>query len=173
MKQSQIDDILSFSKSNLLQLVPTAKNDRLHVSDYFTSNMCEYKFHGVIAPKPKYSNWYHVVSSLSSKLSDTKKRARNHNFECNIDLHYLAELWIDEKGLCNDSKLPMSFEAGSQSDKNPFSCSIDRIDNAMGYVKGNVRLVTHWANNSKSTWDKSVVETFILATAKRLLEETA
>ena len=170
MMQEQIDDILSFSKSKLMQLIPEPKGDRLHVSDYYTSGMCEYKFHGVSVPKSKYANWYRVVSGLSSKLSDTKKRARNHNFDCNIDLHYIAELWITQKGLCNESALPMSFDAGSQENKNPFSCSIDRTNNSKGYVKGNVRLVTHWANNSKSTWDKSVVETFILATAKKLME---
>ena len=169
MIQEQIDDVLSFNKSTLLQLVPKASGDRLHTSNYTTSGLCNYR-NGTTEPVAKYYNWYRVVSGLSSKLSDTKKRARNHNFDCNIDLHYIAELWINQKGLCNESALPMSFDAGSQENKNPFSCSIDRIDNSKGYVKSNVRLVTHWANNSKSTWDKSVVETFILATAKKLME---
>ena len=72
MKQSEIDNVLSINKSTLLRLVPTPKGPRLHVSDYATSGMCEYTAHGLIAPKARYSTWYHVVSSLSTKLSDTK-----------------------------------------------------------------------------------------------------
>ena len=53
-------------------------------------------------------------------------------------------------------------------DKNPYSCSIDRINNDQGYIPGNIRLLTHWANNAKSTYNHSIFEDMIRSTYNNL-----
>ena len=108
-----------------------------------------------------YGAWATVLLGLSSKLTDTRKRARNQGFDIDIGLRDLARLWLDQAGCCDLTAVIMSFDSGSLTDKNPLACSIDRFDNSRGYLRSNVRLVTHWANNTKSTWDQNLFDRMI------------
>ena len=63
----------------------------------------------------------------------------------NIDVDYLKKLYHDQGGVCKATKLPFIYEGAAKRTR-PFVPSIDRIDPAKGYVKGNVRLVL-WAIN--------------------------
>lgn len=159
MKQQDIDEILSSGKNALMHLVPVPyyKNRPLTHGDYLDS--------GIFKQNPR---WYQVVIGLNGKLSDSKKRAAKMDFDYDLDLLYLAEKWIDQEGRCAVTKMPLSFTTGTLWDKNPTACSIDRIYNGSGYVERNVRLVTHWANNAKSTWDDNLFEEMIRSTYKQL-----
>jgi len=159
MRQEEIDQILSAGKDSLMCLVPVSnyKNRPLNNGDYHDSGIFK-----------KNYLWYRVVIGLNGKLSDSKKRAAKMDFDYDLDLLYIAEKWIDQKGCCAITKMPLSFETGTLWDKNPLVCSIDRIDNNQGYVKHNVRLVTHWANNAKSTWSETIFEEMIRNTYKQL-----
>jgi len=110
-----------------------------------------------------------VLSGLNSKLTDSRKRADQMGFGFNITLSHLVELWIQQQGRCTVTGVVLSFETGSLQHKNPRAVSCDRIVNSRGYVRGNVRLLTHWANNAKSTWAETVFETMIeeIANTKR------
>jgi hypothetical protein len=55
----------------------------------------------------------------------------------------------------------LEYESGDLQNKNPYRTSVDRIDNNRGYVQGNVRLLTHWANNAKSTWPDETFNKFV------------
>jgi hypothetical protein len=160
MNENTLNEILKHGKPKLMKLVPYPSNgpkSSLTSHDYNKSGIFE-----------KNYPWYIVVNGLSGKLTDSKKRAKKMEWACDLTLEYLAELWIKQQGRCALTGVAMSFSAGSQSDKNPMSCSVDRIDNSLGYVKGNVRLLTHWANNTKSTWDNSIFETMISHASKHL-----
>jgi hypothetical protein len=61
----------------------------------------------------------------------------------------------------------LEYKSGDQYSKNPFRTSVDRIDNNRGYVQGNVRLLTHWANNAKSTWPDETFIKFVNAAASK------
>ena len=89
-----------------------------------------------------------------------------------MDLPYLAELWIAQNGKCSLTGQWLDHVSGTPEYKNPYRASVDRIDNTRGYVKGNVRLLTHWANNAKSTWSDSIFETFV-KTSNQVLTENA
>jgi hypothetical protein len=104
-----------------------------------------------------------VLHGLNQKIIDSRKRARNMGFPHNITLSDLLELWIEQRGRCTVTGVVMRFESGDSQNKNAYACSIDRIDNDAdrGYVLGNVRLLTHWANNAKSTWPDSMFEDMI------------
>jgi uncharacterized protein YfiM (DUF2279 family) len=104
-----------------------------------------------------------VLYGLNQKIIDSRKRARNMGFPHNITLSDLLELWIAQQARCAVTGVVMQFESGDSQNKNAYACSIDRIDNDpdRGYVLGNVRLLTHWANNAKSTWPDSMFEDMI------------
>ena len=102
-----------------------------------------------------------VLYGLNNKIIDSRKRARKMEFKHNITVKYLLDLWIEQQGRCAVTGVVMNFESGDSYNKNAYCCSVDRIVNENGYTVGNVRLLTHWANNAKSTWDDYLLETMI------------
>ena len=107
------------------------------------------------------AEWSSVVRALNAKLIDTVKRSRKMNYPIDLDIRYLCELWLRQQGRCALTGEIMTFESGSLWDKNPFGMGIDRIDNNQGYTKTNTRLLTHWANNAKSTWSEETFQKMI------------
>lgn len=97
----------------------------------------------------------------STILVDSRKRANKNHWAYDIDRDYLVSLWHQQHGCCDISGVPMQAKSGTREDKNPFRASLDRIDNARGYVRGNVRFVCHWVNNAKSTWSDEVFDLFV------------
>jgi hypothetical protein len=68
----------------------------------------------------------------------------------------ISEEWFKnklEKGFCEVSGLPIktkAYEAGKAGGRSFYSPSIDRIDNAIGYVESNCRIVCWGLNMAKS-----------------------
>ena len=118
--------------------------------------------------KESTPEWAEVVKFLNGKLTNTVKRARNMGWACDLTLDYLAKLWLTQEGRCAISRVVMQVESGSLDQKALKAISIDRINNDRGYVKGNVRLLTHWVNNAKSTYTDEDLKEMILATAQAL-----
>jgi hypothetical protein len=100
--------------------------------------------------------WARVLKGLNEKLSRSLTRAYRMDFDHNIRLPDLYKLWIKQKGRCDMTGVIMSFDTGTSEHRNEIGCSLDRIDSKQGYVKGNIRLVTHWANNALNTWDDNI-----------------
>jgi len=138
MTNDQIQKILSFDTEFLLSTLPGVGS----------RNFSKAK---KVSPE-----WVRVVTVLRHKINSSKRRAKKMNFTHDIDLPYLVKIWIQQKGLCPMTGMIMQFESGSSKDKNHLVCSIDRINSQRGYVQGNVKLCTHWANNCKNTWNESV-----------------
>lgn len=106
--------------------------------------------------------WFNITI-----LKDSRKRARMFNLAIDIDQPYLVELWNKQEGRCAISGIQMQTQSGTVANKNPYRASLDRIDNAKGYVKGNVRFTTHWINNAKSTWSDDVFDDFVTGIATK------
>ena len=70
-------------------------------------------------------------------------------FDPQVTASYLAGLYDGQNGRCALTGVPMSLERGGDwyGGKNPFVCSMDRIDNALGYTVGNIHLATARSNN--------------------------
>lgn len=81
------------------------------------------------------------------RLDAAKRRANKKNLDFDIDLNFMYYLWNKQRGLCNISKLPMSFSFKNQDNK--YNVSIDRIDSSNGYTKDNVQLVCSIVNKMK------------------------
>ena len=90
----------------------------------------------------------------------TKWRAKNgnqkRNKDCNVDVKYLAEVWNNQNGVCPYTGwkllLPKSSEGFDDGTERVKRASLDRIDNNMGYVKGNVQFVSMMANYAKNNF---------------------
>jgi hypothetical protein len=81
--------------------------------------------------------------ALTSIIAQAKKRA-----ETTIDQQYLLDVYDQQQGLCALSGVKMTWATGRTC---PTSISVDRIDQSLGYVDGNVRLVCVAVNAFRST----------------------
>ena len=108
--------------------------------------------------------WYNIFNFnkvlLKAKLNDVKKRAKQRNLKFNLHLNYL--LTILPKGMiCPILKIPMNIGLNNQN-----SLSFDRINNNLGYIEGNIALISKKANSIKHT----ATSQEILAVANWLME---
>lgn len=159
--QDQILDILKMDRKYLLSHAE-AVHSRANNSHYYRLLLVS-----------GLGDWGTVLEGLNGKLSDTRKRAQLHDIEMDLDIRDLAKLWLDQKGRCAITGEIMNFASGTVKNKNPLGLSIDRRNNSRGYLRRNVQLVTHWTNNTKSTWDQALFDRMIeLAYRRRILLET-
>ena len=79
-------------------------------------------------------------------LSRAKSRSKKKGLEFNIDITD-----IDVPIICPILGIPIikEYKKGTKGGPSPNSPSLDRIDNSKGYVKGNVRVISHKANTMK------------------------
>lgn len=89
---------------------------------------------------------------------DRKKK----NGSTDFDIHYLKEVWDSQEGICPFAGIKMSLRTMKDSLKSritPYSASVDRIDNSLGYIRGNIRFICHMANIARNRYsDEQVVE---------------
>lgn len=86
-----------------------------------------------------------------SKLKNlvTKARLRTKEFDPEVDWEYLFDLWVNQNGKCIYSGLPLSIEVN-----HPHTISLDRTDSRLGYVKGNLQLVSAAVNRMKQEFSE-------------------
>lgn len=150
LTESQLKNVLSHDRAALIKVAPTTVN-RLGSE-----------------PKDLNYEWYEILKAISKCFTNSKKRAKAFGWSNNLSIRYIAELYLDQKGICPITGHILSPYSGDWNQKNPYKMSIDRIDSSQGYIKGNVRLVTHWANNAKNTWEEDVLKEFIVNSYKQL-----
>lgn len=77
-------------------------------------------------------------------LSNAKNRARREGFPCTI---VLEDIVVPD--ICPILGIPLAFNFGGKSisDNSP---SLDKIVPELGYVPGNIRIISHRANRLKS-----------------------
>lgn len=65
--------------------------------------------------------------------------AKNRKHPFKVSIEYLWDLFVDQKGLCKLSGLPIKFsEYDNYSDK---TASLDRVDSSQGYIKDNLQWI--------------------------------
>src|SRR3990167_4010742 len=83
------------------------------------------------------SNWNKLL------LSNARRSAKNRSLEINIGLEDIVI-----PAICPYLQIPLTGIHGQGIvDSN---ASIDRIDNSKGYIKGNIQIISHLANQMKS-----------------------
>lgn len=84
---------------------------------------------------------------------NAKARAKLERMSVDITSDYLKEVWNNQNGICSLSGLSMILPVGTSGKWNEgcpsLRASLDRIDNSLGYVKGNVRFICTIGNYGK------------------------
>tara|TARA_Y100000310_G_scaffold279517_1_gene298677 strand:- start:10232 stop:10798 length:567 start_codon:yes stop_codon:yes gene_type:complete len=97
-------------------------------------------------------------------------KATNRKWETDLDLAFLKKLWEAQGGRCALSgevmDLPPTTSSADRMKGNPKKASLDRIDNAKGYLRGNVRFITNIANMARQGWDDQTVVSFCQSVAR-------
>jgi len=84
-----------------------------------------------------------------SKTRYSAREVRDLDFE--IDTDYVMEILVRQNGKCALTGWDLEFTRGGDWDgKNPRGCTMDRIYNSSGYVRGNIQLVCGLANNVRN-----------------------
>ena len=89
-----------------------------------------------------------LTSRLRRLATTTKGNAKKRKIEHTITYIDLLELYDAQEGKCALTGWDLVLHRNS-----PATISIDRIDNAIGYIQGNRQLVAWQANAAKNEWD--------------------
>ena len=103
--------------------------------------------------------------NLSTKLKYAKYRASKENLPFDIDLEYLLSIYT---GFCPYLNIPLSLEGVAGNSMN--TISIDKIIPKMGYVRGNIEIVSYKANVMKQDVDINTLRTFAKSVLKKFGE---
>ncbi len=87
---------------------------------------------------------------LSKLLAATRNRSKTKILSNDLDLDFLTELWAKNEGRCVLTGKLFNLSAWGSGRVHPDTPSIDRIIPSLGYVKGNVRLITYHMNMALS-----------------------
>jgi hypothetical protein len=108
-----------------------------------------------------------VNRSLRYHFSAARKSATKRNIGFYITEETIVKLWKKQKGKCALSGIEMTLTHGTSAAMNPTKISVDRIDNSLGYVDGNVQLILWQANAAKSVWSNQQLIELCKAVASR------
>lgn len=97
-------------------------------------------------------------------LSISWKKTPNNSTR--ITYEYLRTLWDKQNGKCSISKNSMLVNNWNKNNKSQYSASIDRIDNSIGYIEGNIRLVCQIINLGMNEFTDEDFLTFCKAVAE-------
>lgn len=114
-------------------------------------------------PRTPYSIWKLDYKRRLTKLFHmARNRARTKELEFNITQEDIWNLWDKSDGCCalTGQKFDLT-KWGGYGQVNPRAPSIDRITPALGYVNGNVRLITYHMNIALTDFGVNEFETLI------------
>jgi hypothetical protein len=96
-----------------------------------------------------YPDEYHciVFEKMQKMLRGAIGRSNHRGWECDLDLDHMSTLYVE---ICPILGIDMQWEnKGRHVHGSP---SLDRIDNKVGYKKGNVQIISHRANALKKDY---------------------
>lgn len=87
---------------------------------------------------------YATTIGRARAMLKSAKRREHKGSEFNLDLDFILEKL--DNGVCEVTGIPFSYDKPDGVTCNKFSPSLDRVDNNIGYIKSNVRVVV-WQYN--------------------------
>lgn len=105
--------------------------------------------------RDKYSEDTKLYKVLQERWLAARDRANNKGIPFTITKKDLLELWEQQIGLCNISKIPMTYEL--DNGRIFTNVSVDQKNPGQGYTKENIQLVCSAVNQLKSNWDMDTV----------------
>lgn len=102
------------------------------------------------------------ADSLSPFRWFHRRAVARDKFGTNLTPEYLQQLWQAQGGICPLTGWLLVLPYGTEGWNNPKSidrASLDRIDNSIGYMEGNVRFISVMANYARNTFsDEEVIK---------------
>lgn len=92
------------------------------------------------------ANWKGVGEMSRERLGKIKTGARKRSKEYSLQDEYLWELFLKQERTCALSGLPLKF---GNKGRDETTASLDRINNDLGYIEGNVQWVHKHINAMK------------------------
>jgi len=99
-------------------------------------------------------------------INRCKSRAIKKNIEFNISFDKIKKTVTN--GVCELTKLPFDFNSTEKTQYNPYSPSIDRIDNSKGYIDSNVRVVLSAVNTALNQYGEEQMLPILKAMIKAI-----
>lgn len=91
--------------------------------------------------KERYTYNHSFQGRLVALIQAAKQRAQKHNLEYTLDREWILDLYAKQTGKCLLTNIEFSIEKPCETNLNPFSPSLDKINPKLGYTKENTRLV--------------------------------
>lgn len=118
----------------------------------------------------RYKRYYCTMKGRAYQLYHmARDRAKKRGYDFNITGDWIREKL--EAGVCEVTGIPFTFKTeetyGKANNAQPFSPTLDRVDNTQGYTKDNVQVVIAVYNYAKMHWGKE----YVIEMAKHLLEK--
>lgn len=118
---------------------------RIKARKYYEENSKERKEYSLgVYKRIKTSNPERIM------YSSAKARAKKRGFDFSIDL---ADIIIPS--VCRILGIPLIVNIGKVQDTSP---TLDRVNNKLGYIKNNVRVISYKANRLKNTLTPETLE---------------
>lgn len=152
---------------------------RLGKKEFYCSMSCSGKSENNLTHikkvKSDFPIWEHSnkaedeFSPFRPVLNRIRTRSRvNTNKDYDLTLQDLKDLWEDQDGKCPFTGFRLDLRTYKENLKVPLTievASLDRIDNHLGYIKGNVRWVSVMFNMARNTFSDEDVIRFSEAVA--------
>lgn len=100
--------------------------------------------------------WANVKMSAKHGAGGARiSKLRGHGErDLEITLDDIKLLWEQQNGKCHWLNIDMSLEDVMIKDS-PFAVSVERLDNSLGYVPGNIVLASRFANRGRGAYNGS------------------
>jgi len=119
--------------------------------------------------RKEYFNKMHETSFeyfIKRTLRNVKKRAIKKGTSFDLDYEYMVKTLDAQDWKCPKTgvKFELSLSGKKNSNKSPWSISVDQIDSGKGYTKENIQIVSCIYNMAKHTWSHKDIIRFCEAT---------
>lgn len=144
--RNQLDDLTgkTFGSLTILYRLPNTKNNRVQWQCKCKCGREKSVTSGDIKSGDSKScgkcHWHCFIQD--SYWTEITRNAKQRGKEFSITKDYMTSLWNKQEGKCAISGLPLNMPVDARKQRGPeCTASIDRIDNTIGYVEGNVQWV--------------------------------
>lgn len=115
--------------------------------------------------KPKNCNKGGSKDIHNALLGRWRANAKSRNYPFDVSVEYLQKLIEKQKYKCAltgfDMLCPKTYNEKREMTSSPYLLSLDRIDNELGYIEGNVQFVCVWANKARGSYNIEVFKKLI------------
>jgi hypothetical protein len=106
--------------------------------------------------KPRNCNKGGTKDIYNSLYGRWKAGAKSRNYPFTIDINYLQDILEKQNFKCAYTNIqmlcPKTYIEKREMTSSPYLLSLDRIDNDLGYIEGNVQFVCVWANKARGSY---------------------